>query len=264
MPLGHAHAPERRVGRVATTSARGSALPTSSLAKMSMRREHEERVVARLEHAHHPVDRRVGIAAAHRLDERADDVVVLLAGLVVEERRGGSRPRPRPRAVTLRLARRASSVVGHDLERRQRAPRVAAGRLGDGARARRRRPSRCCAPRPCSSSRERAPRGARRGRPPRAPRGGTPCSARAARRSRRRSGSRSSRRRATIVPSSTCGRNASCCALLKRWISSTKTIVRWPVEREALARRGDDLAQLADAAEHGAERHEVRLASRAR
>ena len=31
-----------------------------------------------------------------------------------------------------------------------------------------------------------------------------------------------------IVPSSTCGRNASCCALLKRWISSTKRIVRLP------------------------------------
>ena len=33
------------------------------------------------------------------------------------------------------------------------------------------------------------------------------------------------------------------------------------LEREPIARRGDDLAQLADAAEHGAERHEVRHAS---
>ena len=32
-----------------------------------------------------------------------------------------------------------------------------------------------------------------------------------------------------IDPFSTKGRNASCCALLKRWISSTKTMVRLPV-----------------------------------
>ena len=30
----------------------------------------------------------------------------------------------------------------------------------------------------------------------------------------------------TIVPFSTCGRNASCWTLLKRWISSTNRIVR--------------------------------------
>ena len=35
----------------------------------------------------------------------------------------------------------------------------------------------------------------------------------------------------TMSPASTRGRNASCCALLKRWISSTKTIVRRPDER---------------------------------
>ena len=29
-------------------------------------------------------------------------------------------------------------------------------------------------------------------------------------------------------PSSTAGRSASCWALLKRWISSRKRIVRWP------------------------------------
>ena len=31
-----------------------------------------------------------------------------------------------------------------------------------------------------------------------------------------------------ILPFSTCGKNASCCALLKRWISSMKTMVRVP------------------------------------
>ena len=35
----------------------------------------------------------------------------------------------------------------------------------------------------------------------------------------------------TMSPASTRGRNASCCALLKRWISSMKTIVRRPVAR---------------------------------
>ena len=35
----------------------------------------------------------------------------------------------------------------------------------------------------------------------------------------------------TMSPASTRGRNASCCALLKRWISSTNTMVRRPVRR---------------------------------
>ena len=37
----------------------------------------------------------------------------------------------------------------------------------------------------------------------------------------------------TMSPASTRGRKASCCALLNRWISSTKTIVRRPVERRS-------------------------------
>ena len=32
----------------------------------------------------------------------------------------------------------------------------------------------------------------------------------------------------TMSPLSTCASSASCCALLKRWISSMKTMVRWP------------------------------------
>src|ERR1022692_488462 len=39
----------------------------------------------------------------------------------------------------------------------------------------------------------------------------------------------------TISPRSTYGRNASCCALLKRWISSMKTIVRRPERRRRSA-----------------------------
>ena len=34
-----------------------------------------------------------------------------------------------------------------------------------------------------------------------------------------------------MLPFSTKGRKASCCALLKRWISSTKTMVRNPASR---------------------------------
>jgi hypothetical protein len=45
---------------------------------------------------------------------------------------------------------------------------------------------------------------------------------------------------------------------LKRWISSTKTIVRRPVRRRDPARR-HDLLDLLDAGQHGAERDEMRL-----
>jgi len=45
----------------------------------------EQRVFAGVDHAKAPVQGCVGIAAAHRLDKGADDVVVLLAVLVVEE-----------------------------------------------------------------------------------------------------------------------------------------------------------------------------------
>ena len=39
----------------------------------------------------------------------------------------------------------------------------------------------------------------------------------------------------TMLPFSTNGRNASCCALLKRWISSTKTTMRSPYIRRRSA-----------------------------
>ena len=45
----------------------------------------EPGVLPRLQHAQHPVDGRVGIRAAQRLDERTDDVVVLVGRLVVAE-----------------------------------------------------------------------------------------------------------------------------------------------------------------------------------
>ena len=40
-----------------------------------------------------------------------------------------------------------------------------------------------------------------------------------------------------IVPASTCGRKASCCALLKRWISSANRIVPRPVSSRSSASR---------------------------
>ena len=45
-----------------------------------------ERVLAGLDHPREPIDGRVGIAVAHRLVQRGNQVVVLFAGLVVEER----------------------------------------------------------------------------------------------------------------------------------------------------------------------------------
>ena len=44
-----------------------------------------ERILARLEHPREPVHRGVGVAVAHRLVQRGDEVVVLFAGLVVEQ-----------------------------------------------------------------------------------------------------------------------------------------------------------------------------------
>jgi hypothetical protein len=55
-----------------------------------------------------------------------------------------------------------------------------------------------------------------------------------------------------MVPASTCGRNASCCALLKRWISSQKRMVRRP-SRAAASPPRDDLAHAGNALGDGAE-----------
>jgi len=81
----------------------------------------EHWVLARVDHPHQPVERRVGIAAAHALDERADGVVMLVAGAVVQE----AAPLQRLAHVGERdLARPGGGVVGQ-LERVQRDPRVA-------------------------------------------------------------------------------------------------------------------------------------------
>ena len=49
------------------------------------------------------------------------------------------------------------------------------------------------------------------------------------------------------MPSSTSGSSTSCCARLKRWISSTNRMVRSPSVFQVLAGLGEDLADLLDA-----------------
>ena len=91
-----------------------------------MRRDDEQRIVARFEHAHHPIYRCVRIDSAHRFDERADDVVMLVAGFVVEQRRVGMwTPLRASRAIDASRPRFVRIVLGDHLERRQRASRVA-------------------------------------------------------------------------------------------------------------------------------------------
>src|SRR5439155_418888 len=70
---------------------------------------HEQRILAGLEHSREPVDGRVGVAASHALDERRDDVVVLVAGAVIKK---------------MSLLQRALDVLERDL--------VGAGQSGRG------------------------------------------------------------------------------------------------------------------------------------
>ena len=187
----------------------------------------EAGVLAALEHRGEVEQRRVGVRAAGRLDPGRDQVVVAVAALVVEHGTA--------------LQRVLGVAQGHAVGRRRsrtpaRAPRARCARrrrrARPGTRARRRRRAAGPAPRARrSASGAAAPAPAR----PRARAARRRGSARAAPSSPRSTGSRSSRRRGSASPSSTAGRSTSCCALLKRWISSRKRIVasplvarRWP------------------------------------
>ena len=61
-----------------------------------------------------------------------------------------------------------------------------------------------------------------------------------------------------IIPSSTAGSSASCCALLKRWISSRKRIVRSPLPpsrsraRWMTSRTWDTVAETAESSSNAA------------
>ena len=59
------------------------------------------------------------------------------------------------------------------------------------------------------------------------------------------------------VPFSTHGSRASCCALLKRWTSSTKRIVRWPYCPRRSWAVAMACADVGDAGEHGVDGDEV-------
>ena len=204
----------------------------------------EQRILARLEHAHQPVDRRVGIAAAHALDERGDDVVVLLAALVVEQRPllRGLLERAPGRCVRVRRARArcaASSSVA------ERDARVALRVRERGTRARPARASSCARPRPRSASasaRSTSVADRPRRRAARSTSTRVRDSSGGDHLERRVLGGRADEDRPCRA--STCGRNASCCALLKRWISSTKSSDRLAGATQLVLRVGDDLAQL--------------------
>ena len=186
----------------------------------------EAGVLPRFEHAGQPVEAGVGIGAADALDERADDVVVVVAavaqrlgaegGLGVGQvdvraarRAGGSRPGPPPpRGWSAAGGRRRSARS----TRWSRASCVGRGALGLAG------PARPASPAPRSS----------------AARGGTASS-------RDSSGGLTSKYGFSVVapistsrPSSTDGSSASCWALLKRWISSRNRIVPWPRSPEAV------------------------------
>jgi hypothetical protein len=46
----------------------------------------KQRIFSGFDHPHHPIDRGVGIAAAHTFNKRRDDIVVLLATFIVQQR----------------------------------------------------------------------------------------------------------------------------------------------------------------------------------
>ena len=184
----------------------------------------ETRVLAGFEHAREPVEARVGIGAADRLDERGDDVVVLVvavANAAQRERsfRVGERDR---RAVVLDRER------VRDLEHREQMTRVALALVDEMAQrfVVDRRRLRCrgrVRRRSSARSRELLERGVvERLEPERA------CCARA-------SGPVSEKKGFSVVaptstrrPSSTNGSSTSCCAREKRCTSSRKRMVPWP------------------------------------
>jgi hypothetical protein len=102
---------------VASGRAAGSAFPTSSEAKIT-------------EHPREVVERRVRIAGPQTLDQRRDDVVVLLAITVVEQQ-ASARGFAHQLRVERSLARAAAVKRGGGLEDPERTPRVAVGGVCD-------------------------------------------------------------------------------------------------------------------------------------
>ncbi|EAU61880.1 hypothetical protein STIAU_6310, partial [Stigmatella aurantiaca DW4/3-1] len=82
-------------------------------------------VLARLQHAGHPVERGIHVRAPHGFDEGADDVVVLLAPLVVEQRLLLQRLL---RGLPVHLR---APIGGSHLQRGEGLARIPSGCLGD-------------------------------------------------------------------------------------------------------------------------------------
>ena len=209
----------------------------------------EPRVLAALEHDREVVERRVGVGRARRLDPRGDVVVVLVAALVVAQRAALQR-------LLGDLHRHVVGGVQRDLQRAQRGARVAAGAVGeerdrlvvDGPRAL--FPVQGAAeqgldvggvqrvqlvdPHP----REEAELTSKYGFSVVAP-------------------------MSVTRPSSTAGSSASCCALLKRWISSRKNVVAVARGLTTVLRALEHRADLRAARLDGAELLEGRAGGRA-
>ena len=212
----------------------------------------EARILARFEHRGEVVDGGVRVAAAHRLDERRREVVVLVALAVVEER-------ALPRCVE-------DVLFGE----RRRPPRSAvawaSSRIWSAARA---------SPPPRSAMSARALRvgASAPSSRHRAPRISTSSSSESAVSSitvqRESSAELTSKYGFSVVapmsvtsPSSTACSTESCCALLKRWISSMKRIVRTPLPPSRSLRSRDDRPHVVDARRHGRELLERRSGPR--
>jgi hypothetical protein len=162
--------------------------------------------------------------------QRRDDVEVLLAALVVEQRALLEQLGDEPGVDDGDAASRR--VAADELERIEGDPGVAAGIAGD-AIARYASVTACggvSRPRPRSASRQ------ARCRISAIAVSSSGCSTKTFERDKRAAftsndGFSVVAPTRTRSPASTRGRKASCCALLKRWISSTKSIVRRPSRR---------------------------------
>ena len=223
---------------------------------MQSRRAMKMRVGPALDQAGEPVEARVRVGVAERLDERRGEVVMLLAPLVVGEPGAAEGLDERlavdvPTPVRVRLRRQ-----DRRFQRRQGDAGIARRRRSPGGRGPRRRRSGRSAARPRS--------GSARARRRIAPRSASVRGCRVRTRARDSKAALTSKEGFSVVapirvtvPSSTAGRRASCWALLKRWISSMNRTVRRP-RRRRLAGLGDRLAQLLDPRQDGREGDESR------
>ncbi len=190
------------------------------------RRARIERVLAGIEHAREIVERGIGIGAAHRLVQRGDQVVVAVLAACRRSARGAARsPAARAASKISPGARGAPDFLGQ----RQRGAAVAVGHA-DQRRAR------------LGIERQRLALdlfGARQQLLDRRliERPETPARARAtaARAFSSKDGFSVVAPTRAMVPSSITGRKESCCARLKRWISSTNSSVPCPLSRRARA-----------------------------